>query len=316
MATQFPFQEMMKINASESLGKKVIVITGATSGIGRAVALNLGRFGARLILVGRNEKQGNQLVKRICCDSQGSQAEFYQTDLSNLTEVRRLVSKLRDHYYQVDILINNAGARFNNFEKTSEGFERTFATNYLGHFLLTVYLLEPLLQAPAARIITIGSGAHFNVNEPPQWTLTDGAYERKLAYARSKLANIMFAYELAHRLSGTTVTSNAVDPGDVATNLGRNNGLVAWLRHLVYYILKRQLVTAHHAAKDVVYLALAEELEGVTGRYFNQCKPVASSMISQDIPTARKLWSLSMKLTGIDASLGKVWEYVRPQDCP
>jgi NAD(P)-dependent dehydrogenase (short-subunit alcohol dehydrogenase family) len=132
----------------------------------------------------------------------------------------------------------------------------------------------------------------------------------------AKLANIVFAYELARRLSGTTVTSNAVDPGGVATNLGRNNGWISWLRHLTYYALKRQLITARQAASHIAYLAQAEELEGVTGQYFCECKAVQSSAASRDLNTADELWSLSVRLTGIDASMGRAWEYMRPADSP
>ena len=228
-----------------SPARKIIVITGATSGIGRAVALSLGSSQASLALVGRNERVGEGLVRRICSDSSGSRAGFFRADLSSLTEVRTLASRLKDRYERVDVLINNAGARFTHFEETSEGLERTFATNYLGHFLLTALLLERLLQAAAARIITVGSGAHFGVRADPPWILPRATYERKLAYGASKLANIVFAYELARRLSGTTVTSNAVDPGGVATNLGRNNGWVAWLRHLAFYMEQTQSQTRH-----------------------------------------------------------------------
>ena len=293
---------------------KVIVITGATSGIGKATARKLGYSGARLALVGRNEKMGKELIRRICSDSPGSVAEFFQSDISNLTEVRELVSRIKNRYDRVDVLINNAGARFTRFEETSGGIERTFVTNHLGHFLLTALLLEHLMRAPNARVLTIGSSAHFDVRSNPAWSLTRTTYERKLAYGTSKLANIIFAYELARRLSGTSVTSNAVDPGGVATNLGRNNGVVAWLRHLTSYAWKGQLVTPRRAAEHIAYVVLAKELTGVTGLYFHECKPVMSSTISQDLATARELWTLSVTLTGIDASLGQAWKYMRPAD--
>jgi NAD(P)-dependent dehydrogenase (short-subunit alcohol dehydrogenase family) len=300
----------------KSGGKKVIVITGATSGIGRAVALSLGRCGASLVLVGRNARKGEELVRMIRSDSPDSAAKFFQTDISNLAEVRELVSRIKNRYAQVDVLLNNAGARFSQFQETSEGFERTFATNHLGHFLLTALLLEHLMREPEARILTIGSGAHFGVCSNPAWVLTRTTCERKLAYGTSKLANIIFAYELARRLSGTSITSNAVDPGGVATNLGRNNGVVAWLRHLTYYAWKGRLVKPRQAAEHIAYLVLAKELTGVTGLYFHERKPVMSSTTSQDLATARDLWSLSVKLTGIDASLGQAWEYMRPADSP
>ena len=299
-----------------SWADRVIVITGATSGIGRATARKLGHSGARLVLVGRNEQAGEQLVKKISTDSPGTVSEFLRSDISSLAEVRKLASSITRRYDRIDVLINNAGARFSRYEETSDGIERTFATNHLGHFLLTALLLEHLMRASEARLITIGSGAHGGLHSKPAWILTQTAYDRRLAYGTSKLANIVFAYELARRLSGTTVTSNAIDPGGVATNLGRNNGMVAWLRHLPYYAWKGQLITPYEAAEHIAYLALAKELKGVTGLYFHERKPVESSMVSRDLPTARDLWSLSTKLTGIDAGLGQAWEYMRPADSP
>ncbi|WP_455388042.1 SDR family NAD(P)-dependent oxidoreductase [Petrachloros mirabilis] len=294
----------------DSLTRKTIVITGATSGIGRALAVYLGQSGNSLVLVGRNERAGVTLARTINSDASRSHAEFFRADLSCLFEVRNLGSQLRHRYEWIDVLINNAGARFTHFEETAEGLETTFATNHLGHFLLTALLLDRLLEAPAARIITVGSSAHFGVNGGPSWMLSRTQYDRKLAYGTSKLANIVFAHELARRLSGTKVTSNAADPGGVATNLGRNNGLIAWFRHLTYYALKRQLITARRAAGHIAYLAMAEELEGVTGQYFFESKPVPSSTASQDPGLARELWSLSIKLTGIDSTLGQAWNYM------
>ena len=280
------------------------------------MALLLRDAGARLVLVGRNEKEGERLVERISSNTSSSCARFYRTDLSCLAQVRELASQLKERYERIDILINNAGARFYHFEETSDGVERTFATNHLGHFLLTALLLDRLLEAPAARIITVGSGAHFGINGHPSWMLTRQDYDRKLAYGTSKLANIVFAFELARRLSGTTVTSNAVDPGGVATNLGRNNGWIAWFRHLTYYALKLQLIRARQAAKHIIDLAQAEELEGITGQYFRECKVVSSSAASRDLTRARELWSLSIELTGIDSRIGRAWEYMRPSDGP
>jgi NAD(P)-dependent dehydrogenase (short-subunit alcohol dehydrogenase family) len=280
------------------------------------LALGLNLPGTKLVLVGRNERAGEALVRQICSDSPVSCASFFRTDLSNLTDVRKLALQLKERYERVDILVNNAGARFNQFEETSEGFERTFATNHLGQFLLTSLMLDLLLEAPAARVITIGSSAHSGIPRNPSWMLTRTQYERKLAYGQSKLANIVFAYELARRLSRTTVTSNAVDPGGVATNLGRNNGWTAWLRHLTYYVLKRQLITAHRAAGHIGYVALAEDLKGVTGQYFHERKVITSSDVSRDLLMAYGLWSMSVKLAGIDASLGPAWEYMRPADGP
>ena len=172
------------------------------------------------------------------------------------------------------------------------------------------------LEAASQFQLKMGLTPHFGVRSNPAWVLTRTTYECKLAYGTSKLANIIFAYELARRLSGTTVTSNAVDPRGVATNLGRNKGVMAWLRHLTYHAWKGQLITPRQAAEHVVYVVLAKELTGVTGLYFHERKPVMSSTTWQDLATACEPWSLSVKLTGIDANLGQAWEYMRPADSP
>lgn len=297
-------------------GDKVVVITGATSGIGKATAFRVADLGVRLVLVGRNETKGIEVVSRIRSSSPQCICEFLRADLSNLTRVRELASIINDRYDRVDVLINNAGGRFSQFEQTADGLERTFATNHLGHFLLTALILDRILNAPAARIITVGSGAHFGVDGTPSWVLQRSDYERRLAYAASKLANIVFAYELARRLSGTFATSNAVDPGGVATNLGRNNGWTAWLRHLVYYAVKSELVTANQAASHIAYLGFAQELTGMSGQYFRDGQVVASSLASRDRIIAQGLWSLSVKLAGLDSRVGRAWKYLQPDDFP
>jgi NAD(P)-dependent dehydrogenase (short-subunit alcohol dehydrogenase family) len=295
---------------------KVVVITGATSGIGRATAYELASPGSRLVVIGRSETKGKEVIDRIRSSSPRCGCEFLQADLSNLREVRDLASNINDRYGQVDVLINNAGARFSQFEETSDGIERTFATNHLGHFLLTALILDRMLEARAARIITVGSGAHYGVSGNPSWVLRRADYERKLAYGMSKLANVVFAYELARRLACTSVTSNAVDPGGVATNLGRNNGWTAWVRHLIYYAAKGELLTPGQAASHIACLASAGEMSGVTGQYFHDRQVVPSSVPSRDPVVAYGLWSLSLRLTGIDAGLGRAWEYFRPADSP
>lgn len=299
-----------------SSGDAVVIITGATSGIGRAIAFRVAGPEVRLVLISRNVRKGEEIVNRIHSSSPRCVCEFLRADLSDLMEVREVASKINKRYDRIDLLINNAGARFSHFWQTADGLERTFVTNHLGHFLLNALILERVLNARAARIITVGSGAHFGIDGTPSWVLQLANYERKLAYGISKLANIVFAYELARRLSGTSVTSNAVDPGGVATNLGRNNGWTAWLRHLAYYMARRELRTASQAASHIAYLALTDALTGVTGQYFRDGQIVASSPTSRNRIIAQELWSLSVQLTGLDASVGQTWKYLQPDDSP
>ena len=205
---------------------------------------------------------------------------------------------LRTH--SIDVLINNAGVRFDTFQQSRDGIELTFATNHLGHFLLTNSLLEALLRAPNARVITVGSSAHSGTTAAGGWCLNRENYDRKIAYGKSKLANIIFAYELARRLSHTAIVSNAVDPGGVATNLGRNNGLLSWSRHLLYYALKREIISPRRAAETLVYLAFVPAVERISGKYFCMKRQIESSLVSHDPSVVADLWDLSVRLTRSD----------------
>jgi NAD(P)-dependent dehydrogenase (short-subunit alcohol dehydrogenase family) len=288
------------------------VITGATSGIGRAAALALGDAGANLVLVGRNEGQGQQTVRHILRRRPSVNVEFIRTDLSSQSEVKTLAGRIAEKYQALDVLINNAGARFDDYRQSVDGLEVTFATNHLGHFTLTCLLLPRLLAAPSGRVVTVGSGSHSMDGDQVRWLLDRNSYDRKVAYATSKLANIVFAYELARRLKATKVSSNAVNPGGVFTNLSRNNGLKSWLRHVMAHALQRNLISPRKGAETLVYLAAAQEVQGVSGKYFFQRREVASSRLSQNQELWRQLWDLSLELTGLNESVGSAWPWIRP----
>lgn len=280
---------------------KICLITGATSGIGKAAAFNLADFGASLILLSRNEGKGekicNQMKKRI----NNAQVKFFKVDISSMKEVRNVSEKIKSDFNHIDVLINNAGARFDNYLKNDEGIELTFATNHLGHFLLTLSLIELLKKSTQGRIINISSPAHSRGTENLDDIVTPENYDRRLAYGRSKLANLYFTYELSSRLKSTSITVNAVDPGGVATNFSRNNGLFAWAKHYLSYILNRKLISPHKAAETIIYLASSNELSKTTGNYFFEKKEINSSPDSYSKDAALKLWLLSSKLTGIDS---------------
>lgn len=292
---------------------KTCVVTGATSGIGRALAFELGARGANLALTGRNDGRGREIVARIRRGRPACNVQFFRCDLTVRREVMDLGQTIRGAFKSIDVLVNNAGARFDRYGANAEGIERTFAGNHLGHFLLTALLLDGLLKSPAGRVITLGSGAH-GVVPPPGWILRADGYDRKLAYGSSKLANIMFAYELARRLGETCVTVNAIDPGGVATRLGLNNGLAAWLKHLAYYVLKRQLVSPQRACASILYLATSPEVHGKSGGYYSGNRLIRSSPVSYDSEISRALWSLSVERSGIEEKgMGNMWKYLAPQ---
>ena len=290
----------MTTKTKQDRGAKICVLTGATSGLGRAAAFQLASISEQLILLSRNASKGRKIADTINSSFGLGKALFIQTDLSRLSEVRDAAEQIKKYCQRIDVLINNAGARFNDFNKNDDGIELTFATNHLGHFLLTHLLASHLEKSAEARIITVASDVHRGYSADFDYINGAGAYDRKAAYGRSKLANILFTYELARRLAGTRTTANALHPGGVATSLGRNNGIISWLKHIAYYAMKRQLISPARAAEAITYLALSDDVQGVTGKYFYNKKQIQSSDASYDQEAWGKLWDLSLKLCGME----------------
>lgn len=279
---------------------KICLITGATSGIGKAAALKLADTGASLILLSRNEKKGEKICNQIR-EKNNTQVKFYKADISSMKQVRNVSEKIKSDFNHIDVLINNAGARFDNYFKNDEGIELTFATNHLGHFLLTLSLIAMLKKSSQGRVINISSAAHANGTEELYDIVVPERYDRRLAYGRSKLANLYFTYELASRLQSSKITVNAVDPGGVATNFSRNNGIIPWMKHYLSYLLNLKLISPQKASETVVYLASSDEVSRISGKYFFEKKEINSSSASYSKETAMKLWQLSLKLTGTES---------------
>ncbi|MCX8161261.1 MAG: SDR family oxidoreductase [Candidatus Saccharicenans sp.] len=281
--------------------QKTCLITGATSGLGRAAALDLARQGFRVIIVARNKEKAESTCRRIRHLTRNEAVSWYLCDLSLLGQVRNLASELQADLACLDVLINNAGARFLRHQVTPEGIELTLATNHLGHFVLTLSLLDLLKKSPEARIINVASGAHYGADRLIENILRPEEYDGRKQYARSKLANVLFTYALAERLKeqGLNITVNAADPGGVATNFARNNGLIPWLRHRLYYLSKRQLLSPAQGAETITYLASSPEVRGISGAYFFERKERRSSTTSYDMENQKKLWELSLSLSGL-----------------
>jgi len=275
------------------------LITGATSGIGKATALALAGKNYGLILVGRNEEKTARVCDEIKRKAQNGNMSSYVCDLSALRDVRALAARIKADHNRLDILINNAGARFLRYQLTKEGIEMTLATNHLGHFVLTLSLIDAL-KSSSARIINVSSGTHYSGNGVIENILSATDYDGRKQYSNSKLANVLFTYALAEKLKGRGIAVNAVDPGGVATNFARNNGWTHWLKHRLYYLRKGKLLTPAQGAETVVYLASSDEVKGVTGRYFMDKKEKRSSDISYDKAMQEKLWAFSVELSGID----------------
>ncbi len=277
---------------------KIGLITGATNGIGKAAALALARQGMTLVIVGRSPAKTQAVRDEIRAASDNGRVEMIVADLSAMAEVRRAAGEFLARFDRLDVLMNNAGAVFSERRETVDGYEMTFALNHLSYFLLTNLLLERLKASAPARIINVSSGAHrgATINFDDLHLRRGYGLGGFKAYSQSKLANILFTYELARRLAGSGVTANAMHPGFVATGFGRNN---PGLMNAVMGLLHRFALTPEQGADTLVYLATAPEVEGVTGQYFEKRKPVRSSAVSYDESVARRLWEVSESLVGL-----------------
>ena len=279
-----------------TLEGKTVLITGATGGIGLAAAVAMARQGAHLVLVGRNQTRGLDAISEIRRRAGSDRAEFLRADFSSLAEVRRLALVLVAEDRPLHVLVNNAGTMNTSRKLTIDGFEEMFAVNHLAHFLLTRLLLPRLQACAPSRIVHVASNAH-SFCKGMRWH--DLSHEREFsafpAYGHSKLANILFSSELARRLRGSGVTSNALHPGAVATGIGSNNGITG---RVVPLLLKPFFRSPARGAATTVYLASAAEIDGVTGKYFYDSKPADPKPWALDTNAAGRLWVTSEKLLG------------------
>jgi NAD(P)-dependent dehydrogenase (short-subunit alcohol dehydrogenase family) len=280
--------------------QRTCLVTGASSGIGRAAALGLTSMGHRLILVGRDEGKLGRTAAAILRRRRSAEVSTYRCDLSLMRDVRGAAERIRRDHRRIDALINNAGARFLRHGLTDEGIELTLATNHLGHFALTLLLMGPLRDSGRARIINVSSGAHYGGAGAIENVRSAQGYDGKRQYAASKLAGVLFAYALAERLKDEGIAANAVDPGCAATSFSRNNGAWSWLKHRLSYFLKGQLRTPARAAGTIIYLAASDDVAGLTGRYFRDKKEMRSSDLSYERAAREALWAASVNLSGIE----------------
>jgi NAD(P)-dependent dehydrogenase (short-subunit alcohol dehydrogenase family) len=276
---------------------KTCLITGATSGIGWVTARALADQGATVVLVGRDVARTTAAVEQIQRATDKGRVEFLLADLSAQDEVRRLAEEFLGRYPRLDVLINNVGALFWRREETVDGIERTFALNHLNVFLLTNLLLDRLKVSAPARIVNVASEAHRGARIDFADLQGKRSYRGTRAYGQSKLAEILFTYELARRLEGSGVTVNALHPGLVASNFAHNNGGIVRLGMRVVHLFA---LHPEEGAKTSIYVATAPELAGITGKYFDKGKVTASSKESYDEEAARRLWDVSAKMVGLD----------------
>lgn len=276
---------------------KVCLVTGATSGIGEVTARELAQQGATVVVVGRNRQKAEKTVDETKSRTGNQNVGYLLADLSSQREIRTLATEFKARHDRLDVLVNNAGAVFSEYGETEDGIERTFAVNHLNYFLLTNLLLNELKAAAPSRIVNVSSGAHQGAELDFDDLGTRQNYGFMRAYGRSKLANVMFTYELARRLEESGVTANALHPGAVATNFGSNN--TVWYARPMLALFRLFATTPEKGAETSVYLASSPEVEGVTGQYFANKKPVSSSKASYDEEAAKRLWRVSGELTGL-----------------
>ncbi len=287
-------------STDQTMRGKICMITGATDGIGKVSAHALAKKGATVIVVGRNREKSIATVSEIRQESGNVNVEYMLADLSSQQAIRKLAQQFTSRYQTLHLLLNNAGAMFVSRKESVDHIEMTFALNHLGYFLLTDLLLDTLKASAPARIVNVSSRAHKHLKTLDFDNLQgETSYNGLTAYMISKLGNVLFTYELAKRLEGSQVTVNALHPGVVATRFGANNG--GWLGTIFRKLFNLVSISSEDGAKTSIYLASSPEVEGVTGKYFVECKPIPSSKISYDENTARRLWHISEMLTGIEA---------------
>ncbi len=275
---------------------KFSIVTGANSGIGYQTALGLARMGSVVVMVSKDTDRGERARREIAAASGNPLVNLMIADLSSQADVRNLAARYKEKYPRLDVLVNNAGIGIDKRIESADGYELTFATNYLGHFLLTMLLLDVLEASAPSRIVNVSSFVHRmaqgidfdDLDRKKKFSFTQ-------AYAESKLAMLMFTYELAKKLEGTGVTVNALNPGLVRTNLGKD--MSGFMKVNQTVLMTLFAITPEKGAQTSIYLASSPEVEGVTGKYFFKKKAKASTKASYNTSDWQRLWEISEKLT-------------------
>ncbi len=281
---------------TQRMAGKSVLVTGGTAGIGKATAVGLATLGARVAITGRDRVRAEAAAADIRAASGNPAVDVFAADMSSQAEVRRLAGAILNTYLRLDVLVNNVGGFWAHRHVTADGLEYTFALNHLGPFLLTTLLLDRLKASAPARVVTVSSGAHAAGRLDFDDLQGTAEYSGKRAYSASKLANIMFTYQLARHLQGTGVTATVLHPGVVRTHFGADDpaGLIKAMLPLMRPFMK----TPTAGAATTIYLASSAEVDGVTGRYFANRKPKTSSKLSYDTAVAAQLWKVSTELVG------------------
>jgi NAD(P)-dependent dehydrogenase (short-subunit alcohol dehydrogenase family) len=277
---------------------KVVVITGATSGIGEVAARRLAGMGARIVLVARDKTRGQETLRRLHRGNLSVSHSIHYGDLSRISEMKRLAVEIAAAEPRIDVLINNAGAMFGSRRMTEDNLELTFAINHMAYFVLTQGLRERLLASSPARIVNTASDAHKGRVLDFEDLQSAKRFSALNVYGRSKLCNILFTRELSRRWGGKGVTANCLHPGFVATRFGDGSG--GFLSRAIS-MAKIFAISPEKGAETIVYLASSPEVARVSGEYFYKSRPAMPTAEARDDPAAKRLWIESARLSGIEA---------------
>jgi NAD(P)-dependent dehydrogenase (short-subunit alcohol dehydrogenase family) len=277
---------------------KTVLVTGGTGGIGLATAAGLAGLGARVGIVGRDQQRADAAAERL--RRAAGEVDVFTADVASQRQVRRLAEQVLAAYPRLDVLVNNVGGYWATRRETEDGLERTFAVNHLAPFLLTNLLLDRLRSSAPARVVTVSSGAQSMGRIDFDDLMGDRSYNGQRAYNQSKLANVMFTFELARRLEGTGVTATVLHPGVVRTSFGQEDS-GRWMR-LMLPVARPFMKSPEEGAATSIHLASSPIVEGVTGQYFASSRPREASRASYDTGAAARLWEVSAELVGIESS--------------
>ena len=277
---------------------KTVLVTGGTGGIGRATALRLASMGARVGITGRDAGRTQRAAAELSSESANGTVDAFAADMSSQAEVRRLAKEVLATYPRLDVLVNNAGGFWSHRHVTADGLEHTFALNHLAPFLLTRLLLDRLIESAPARIVTVSSGAQSMGTINFDDLMGERKYSGSTAYNQSKLANVMFTYELARRLVGTGVTATALHPGMTNTSFSAEDPSRAFAPLVM--VMRPFMKKPQRGADTPVFLASSPAAEGLTGQYFANREAKKSNESSYDTAAAARLWQVSAGLVGVN----------------
>ncbi|XP_058469188.1 retinol dehydrogenase 14b [Solea solea] len=303
MRCLFPAQKAGKMlrYAADTMRGKTVIVTGANSGIGKAVATELVKLQARVIMACRDQRSAEEAAEDIRKQAGAEQGEVVikNLDLASLTSVRKFCEEINEEESKIDVLINNAGVYQCPYMKTEDGFEMQLGVNHLGHFLLTHLLLDLLKSSAPSRVVVVSSKlykyGHVNFDD----LNSENSYDKAFCYSQSKLANLLFALELSHRLEGTGVTVNALTPGIVRTKLGRHVQIPFLAKPLFHLASLVFFKSPLEGAQTPLYLACSPEVEGVSGKCFANCEEEQLMATATDEQAAKKLWDVSSRMVGL-----------------